>query len=113
MNFLKSISTKNWIIIAVIILIIVLIIYFSTRKKTVTTTTTITQASIVPVSSGNGFPLQLGSRGPNVTKWQKYLNTKGAKLTEDGVWGPLTDAASLKYMGFNSVTETYFKGLGI
>ncbi len=109
MNYLSSISRNTWIIIAVVILVIILVIYFARKPKTITTTTTVTQpAANLNISSGNGFPLQMGSSGSNVVKWQKYLNTKGAKLTEDGIWGPLTDAASLKYMGFNSVTEQYF-----
>lgn len=110
MKFIKNLTAKQWILIAVIIIVIILIIYFTTRKKTVTTTTTtvISSPSNPVISSGSGFPLQYGSRGENVKKWQKYLNGKGAKLVEDGIWGDLTEAASLKYMGFNSVTEQYF-----
>lgn len=111
-NFLSSISTRTWIIIAIVLIIIILIIYYSNKKKTVTTTTTSTMSSALGINSIN-FPLQIGSRGDNVKKWQKYLNTKGAGLVEDGIWGVLTEAASVKYVGFNSVSETYFKGLGI
>lgn len=109
MDFIKQITPKGWIAIAVVIIVIILIIYLVRKPKTITTTTTtMVPAAIVPISSGNGFPLQMGSRGTNVAKWQKYLNTKGASLKEDEIWGPLTEAASLKYMGFNSVTEEYF-----
>lgn len=109
-DYLKNISTRNWIIIAAVILVIILIIYFSTRKKTITTT--ITEPAIQPANnSGSGndnFPLRLGSRGANVSKWQAYVNSKGGKLTVDGIWGPLTEADSLKWTGFNSITEQYF-----
>lgn len=112
MNFIKNLTAKQWIIIAVVIIIIIVLIYYFNKPKTITTTTSTT--TIIPSNTAtNGFPLQMGSRGENVKKWQKYLNTKGAGLTEDGIWGPLTEAASTKYMGFNSVTEVYFKGLGI
>lgn len=117
MNFISKITPKGWIAIVIVLLIIILIIYFSTRKKTVTTTTSTT--TVVPnntnttISSGNGFPLQMGSIGDNVKKWQTYLNSKGATLVVDGIWGVKTEAASLKYAGFNSVTQDYFNGLGI
>jgi len=52
--------------------------------------------------------LRNGSRGPNVTKWAIKVNTKGATLKEDGIWGPLTEAASLKYTGYNPITQDYF-----
>lgn len=111
-SFFSSIDRNTWIIIGVVVLIIIIVIVVNKRNKTTTTTLTTTtpvnQASFVPTSTGNNFPLQYGSRGDNIAKWQKYLNTKGAGLKEDGVWGPLTEAASLKYMGFNSVTKEYF-----
>lgn len=113
MKYLKSIPTTTWIIIAIVI--IILIIYLATRSKnpTITTTTTTVVPALTNVSSGNGFPLQMGSRGDNVKKWQTYLNSKGATLVVDGIWGVKTEAASLKYAGFNSVTQDYFNGLGI
>ena len=116
MKFLQNITPKQWIIIAVVIIVIIVLIYYFNKPKTITTSTTITP--VIPsnntiTNSINGFPLQIGSRGPDVVKWQHYLNSKGANLKEDGIWGPLTEAASLKYMGFNSVTEQYFKGLGL
>ena len=58
--------------------------------------------------STSSFPLKMGSRGDNVKKWQTYLNGKGADLVVDGVWGPKTEAASLKYQQLNSISEYYF-----
>ena len=118
MNFIKQITPKGWIIIGVVILIIILIIYFARKPKTITT---IVKNPVVPpantntttTSTGNNFPLHKGSVGDNVKKWQTYLNTKGAGLVIDGIWGNKTEAASIKYMGFNQVEESYFKGLGL
>lgn len=68
------------------------------------------------------FPLQKGSKGPEVAIYQIYLNTRyGSKLVEDGIWGSATQAASLAGTGLSSVSlaqyrqfvqilETYHKG---
>lgn len=109
MNFLKSIPTKTWIIIGIIIVLIIILIIAYNRNKSGNTTTNVNVVEPnVNTQQRPVFPLQYGSRGEQVRKWQMYLNTKGAGLAEDGIWGPLTEAASLKYMGFNSVTEQYF-----
>lgn len=45
------------------------------------------------------FPLKSGSRGPEVTMLQKWLNRNGyasVPLVEDGIFGPKTKAAVIK-----------------
>ncbi len=119
MDFINKITTKGWITIAIIIVVIILIIVWLKNRNTSTITTTTT----TPINSANAvtnatspmkddsFPISYGSRGPNVSKWQEHLNSLGAKLTADGVWGPLTEAASISKSGFNSITEVYFKSV--
>jgi len=41
--------------------------------------------------------LGYGSKGSEVKKLQKTLNSQGAGLKVDGVWGPKTQAAVEKY----------------
>lgn len=115
--FFSSIDRDTWIIIVIIVLIIIIVVIRNRRNKTSTTTTTTTfnpnqNTSGNIFTSGSGtFPLKNGSRGSNVVIWQNYLNTKGAGLNPDGVWGPLTEAASLKYTGINNVSKDYFDKL--
>lgn len=110
--FFSSIDRKTWMIIGVaIVLLIVLIMWLKNRNKETETKKDETKPKADNNTSGSGnntFPLRMGSRGANVSKWQTYVNTKGGKLTVDGIWGPLTEADSLKYTGFNSVTMDYF-----
>ena len=41
---------------------------------------------------GNGFPLQFGSCGSNVEKWQQYLNQRrGENLSVDGKFFPISE----------------------
>lgn len=109
-NFFKGISLQTWIIIGISVLVLILIILYvrSGRKKDTTSNTTIVNNTTVTQPSSE-FPLKYGSRGESVRQWQKYLNSKGATLVEDGVWGPLTEAASTKYASTNVVTEAVFK----
>lgn len=66
------------------------------------------------------FPLKRGSKGNFVTNLQKIINfndsaynlTGGKYLSEDGVFGPATEARVLKIFGSKSVTEKqYLDGL--
>lgn len=112
--FLKSLDWKIWLAIIIVVVLIVILIVINNKNKqpVVTTSTTVVNQPSNPNSSGNdSFPLKYGSRGANVSKWQTYLNSKGANLKIDGIWGPLTDAASLKYSGFNSITQEYFNAV--
>lgn len=47
---------------------------------------------------------------PETAAMQKKLNSMGAKLDVDGVWGPATQAAYDKYMGGGNKTGTYSIG---
>lgn len=113
---LSDITPKGWIYIGITVLLIILIIYYFKNKDNVTTTTTATTpaSAIVSATSPNkndSFPLSYGARGNNVKMWQTYLNTFGAGLTIDGIWGPKTEAASLQYTKFNNITEEYFRAM--
>lgn len=114
---LSRITPKGWIYVGISILVLILIILFiKNRNKTTTTTTTTTTPSNTASAITNAttpakddsFPLSYGSRGNNVKLWQKYLNSKGSSLVEDGVWGPLTEAASISKTGYNHITKNYF-----
>lgn len=48
--------------------------------------------------------MKVGSRGAEVSELQKFLNTKGANLVVDGVFGPLTKAAVVKFQADNALT---------
>lgn len=117
---LSDITPKGWLYIGIFILVVVLLVMYvkNKNKNTITTTTTVLPPANVnpnPVQSntgsGNSFPLSYGSSGSNVSKWQTYLNSLGSKLTVDGKWGPLTEAASLSKTGYNSITEVYFNSV--
>lgn len=47
--------------------------------------------------------MKVGSRGAEVMELQKFLNTKGASLAVDGVFGPLTKAAVMKFQADNGL----------
>lgn len=58
------------------------------------TMSVLSRATTVPISVLNTLPvLRLGSRGEDVKKLQSSLNTAGAKLAVDGIFGPATEAA--------------------
>ena len=54
---------------------------------------------------GNEFPLQFGSCGSNVEKWQTYLNSKrGENLAVDGKFGFLTESATKRHPAFGNLS---------
>ena len=54
---------------------------------------------------GNEFPLQFGSCGSNVEKWQTYLNSKrGENLSVDGKFGGLTESATKRHPAFGNIS---------
>lgn len=118
---ISKITPKGWLYIGIFLVVIILIILFiRNRNKTTTTTTTTTTipsttssaiTNITAPTKNDSFPLSYGSRGENVKKWQMYLNSKGSTLTVDGIWGPLTEAASIAKTGYNFITENYFKSV--
>jgi hypothetical protein len=55
------------------------------------------------------FPLMKGDSGEYVQKLQIYLNTQGAGLTVDGLFGSQTEAALLSIMGKTEVDYNTFK----
>ena len=62
-------------------------------------------------NKGNGFPLQFGSCGSNVEKWQEYLNQRrGENLSVDGKFGAATEAATKKHPAFGNMS-TFNQGL--
>lgn len=52
-----------------------------------------------------------GSTGDEVKNLQTYLNEKGETLIIDGVFGPLTRAAVVKYFGRPFITDQEYKEL--
>lgn len=55
---------------------------------------------------GNEFPLQFGSCGSNVEKWQQYLNQRrGENLSVDGKFGALTEAATKRHPPFGNMSS--------
>ncbi len=57
------------------------------------------------VASGD-HSLKLGGNGPAVTRLQKLLNSKGARLTTDGDFGPMTQAAVKHFQKVNGLKQT-------
>lgn len=111
--FFKSLSPTTWIIIAIVILLIIaLIIYFNSKpdKKDISANNNIAtnENNSQPRSV---FPLQYGSRGDEVKVFQSYLNSylvvgsTDVPLVIDGIWGPKTDAASLKFWKKGTVSK--------
>lgn len=95
--FIKNIKPQVWIIISIVLIFIIfLIIYFKNKNKTLETTEIIINKPT--------FPLNLGSKGSEVTSLQKFLNSVGTtpKLIEDGIWGSKTEKAYNDY--FKSVS---------
>lgn len=117
---LSNIDAKGWITIGIIVILIVFVFLYIKKKNTITTTTSAqvnpsaSATAVVNATSpikGDSFPLSYGARGANVAKWQTYLNSLGAKLVTDGIWGPKTEAASILYTKFNSITQDYFNSV--
>lgn len=48
--------------------------------------------------------LKIGSSGNSVKDWQKYLNTQGYNLKEDGIFGSNTEAATKRFQKANGLT---------
>lgn len=58
-----------------------------------------------------GFPLQFGSCGNNVEKWQQYLNQRrGENLSVDGKFGALTEAATKRHPALGNMS-TFNRGV--
>lgn len=57
------------------------------------------------------FPLELTSpmkKGNNVLKLQKWLNKNGWKVAEDGIFGPETENAMYKCIGYKSMSKELY-----
>lgn len=106
---------KQIVILIVVIIAIIILLNMFVKKKT-TTNISSSNNSVPNVGLGNiinnlplvGFPLKKGSVGSNVSTLQTYLNSKGANLSVDGVFGNLTLAALQQYTGLSEVSEQYF-----
>lgn len=81
-------------------------------KDVVKTVTPATNPKPAPKSV---FPLQKGSRGPEVKNLQRYINMNSiAKLDEDGIFGTKTETVLKNLWGTTSVSQKeYNKMLGI
>ena len=114
LNFFKNISLRNWIIIGIITLIIIALIIYFLNKDNVTEGSDVNKTlgeNLSASSPRSVFPLQYGSRVEQVKVVQKYLNSKGEKLVEDGIWGPLTGASVLKVLKVTTLSEDLYKTL--
>lgn len=111
--FFKNISPTTWIIIGIVVLLIIaLIIYVRSKpeQKDVSANNDVktNEENAQPKSV---FPLQYGSRGPEVKVFQTYLNSylvvgsTDVPLVIDGIWGPLTNAAALKFWKKGTVSK--------
>lgn len=49
--------------------------------------------------------IKIGSKGAAVKKAQKALNNRGEWLTVDGIFGPLTKNAVIRYQTYRSVSQ--------
>ncbi|MBX7100808.1 MAG: peptidoglycan-binding protein [Myxococcaceae bacterium] len=49
--------------------------------------------------------LERGTTGPDVARLQKLLNQRGADLTPDGLFGPLTDAAVRRFQSSHGLND--------
>ncbi|MDR2962731.1 MAG: peptidoglycan-binding protein [Bacteroidales bacterium] len=100
-------KTTKYILIAVVIAAIVAAIIIVQGKKS-------QGQSRVPgigtsSSTANDFPLKNGvMNSDNVSKLQTHLNSKGASLVVDGDFGPLTEAALVKYYNTKEFTKAQF-----
>lgn len=110
----KNNDTRNYVIIAVIILIIILLILFWDKVKGVFSKKT---AEIPPSqqngsgSDGGSAPsglnpdkvLKRGVNGNEVKLLQQWLG-----VDQDGIFGPITEAALLQLKGVNQITLREF-----
>jgi hypothetical protein len=88
------------------------------QQSTYDTTTTSSTSTSAGGKSGSivwrddSFPLSVGSSGPRVLQLQRKLNAKsGAKLEQDGLFGPLTNGAVLKAGYSVPLTEEVFNSI--
>jgi len=109
-GFLKGISPRTWIIIAIVVILIIVIILYIRNNKPVPKVIITGAINPVPIPVAT-FPLMLGSRGAEVSKLQTYLNTKGETLAVDGIWGPLTQASTLKVLKVSSIDKALLDSL--
>ncbi len=119
-------KTKKYLYIGLILLVVLLAVvviikYIKSRQSQDSNTTpsgattgltgNIT-TSVTSIIGGNyipeKFPLDLYMYGDNVSKFQRYLNLKGAGLTADGKFGPKTQSKALSITGSKTVTQDQF-----
>lgn len=117
-------NKKFWIIVAVVVVITIIVIVIAKRRKaklleqsgqSTSGGTTAGKMVVVKTPASATFPLQYGSRGPEVVKLQMYLNYMNEKnamglipLNEDGIWGTKTDAAFKTIMRASSMNESTY-----
>lgn len=86
------------------LLLVVLVVIFFLFKKTNLT------ASSINIFPGS-FPLKNGSRGENVKKLQRFLNTKvssGLQLDVDGIFGDQTELTLMWVCEIEEVSRDFF-----
>lgn len=106
-------KTTKWIIVAVVIAAIIAAIIILKGKKASAATT---GAPITGASTGGStslvsgiFPLKQGVTSDDVKKLQQHLNSKGASLDVDGIFGPKTEAALQLHYNMKEMTQDQFK----
>lgn len=101
---------RKLILYIVIAIALILLIWWIWKKITEQTEAI---GGFLPGSSGSGsqptYPVKLGSRGTHVKELQRQLNilyiskdtdpNRPALLDVDGIFGPLTEAAVIRYLG--------------
>ncbi len=109
-------KNKKYIIIAVIIIAIIAFIWWKNKKKEevkVTESVEEEKQTLFPKEEiMTSFPLQLGSKGPEVKKLQTWmLKNEGAQIKVDGIWGKETDAAVKKFLKLSQVNKEKYESL--
>ncbi len=117
--------TKKQVIIGIIVIAIAVTIFIIVRKKMkekkeLESTSDLSSGTVTPIAGPNPtmgssvFPLKRGSKGVQVRQLQAYLLREfGFPGKIDGDFGPITEAAVLKNLMRNSVSEDYFKKVGM
>jgi hypothetical protein len=117
--------TRKQVIIGVLVIAVAVIIFIIVRKKmkekkeldeSSDTNTTVDPANIGASTYQNAsvFPLKRGSKGIQVRQLQTYLLKEyGFKGAIDGDFGPITEAAVIKNLNRNNVSEDIFKKFGM
>ncbi|MCL2328306.1 MAG: peptidoglycan-binding protein [Bacteroidetes bacterium] len=107
-------KTTKYIIIAVVIAAIIAAIIIVTGKKANASPNSgsgIGGGSTGSSSGGSSvkvFPLKQGVKSDDVAALQRHLNSKGANLTVDGIFGPKTEAALQLHYGLKEMSEAQF-----